>query len=79
MALERYETGPEAKKRLILEAATRGDYGLKLCERHYYAHVEGSPACIFRTAQQFGDVLEELFEEFDNLDNLLDELEESLI
>ena len=73
-----YETGPEAKARLIKEAAVRGNFGLKLCERHYFAHVEGNGACIIRTAEQLADVLEELDEEFDNLDNLLDELEESL-
>ncbi len=73
-----YETGIEAKQRLIRDAAIRGDFGLKLCEKHYYAHVEGSGQCIIRTAEQLDDVLEELNEEFDNLDNLLDELEESV-
>lgn len=76
--LNNYETGPEAKQRLIMETAARGELGLKLCARHYYAHMEGSGACIIRTAEQLGDVLEELDEEFDNLDNLLNELEESL-
>ena len=76
--MEKFETGPEAKQRLIFETATRGELGLKLCATHYYAHVEGSGACIIRTAERLGEVLEELGEEFDNLDNLLDELQVSL-
>ncbi len=70
------ETGPEAKQRLIFETAAKGQLGLKLCARHYYAHAEGSGECIIRTAEQLGEVLEELDEEFNNFDNLLDELEE---
>jgi hypothetical protein len=76
--LKNYETGPEAKARLIRETAMKGELGLKLCERHYYAHVEDSPQCIIRTAEQLSDVLVELNEEFDHLDNLLLELEESV-
>jgi len=72
----KFETGPEAKQRLILDAAIKGELGLKLCEKHYFAHIEGSPECIIRTAEQLSDVLEELEEEFENLGLLLDELEE---
>lgn len=71
-----YETGPEAKQRLMLETATKGELGLKLCERHYFQHLEGSPQCIIRTAEQFNDCLTELEEEFDILDSLLDQLDE---
>ena len=72
------ETGPEAKQRLIFETAVRGEYGLKLCERHYFAHVEGCGECIIQTAGQLAEVMQEIDEEFDNLDNLLDELKESI-
>jgi len=48
------ETGPEAKKRLMLESAARGDFGLKLCEKHYFAHIEGSPACHYQSLLQMG-------------------------
>ena len=74
------ETGPEAKARLLLETATKGELGLKLCERHYFAHIEGSSECVFQTAQQFNDFLdkfpEKIDDELDNLDNLVTELEE---
>ena len=72
------ETGPEAKARLIYETATKGELELRLCERHYFAHVEGGPACIFRTSQDLGDVLEELEQEFDYLDGLLDQLQDQI-
>ena len=75
-----YETGPEAKQRLISEIATKGELGLKLCERHYFQHVEGSGACVVRTAEQFYDFLDELperlDEESDILASLVDQLEE---
>ena len=74
MPNEMFETGPSAKERLIFEAAIKRELGFKLCERHYYSHVEGSQSCIFRTVEQLDDVLEELNEEFDLLDGLLDEL-----
>lgn len=73
------ETGPEAKARLIYETAAKGEFGLKLCERHYFAHIEGCNECILRTAEQLSDVLVELDEEFDHPDNLLDELKESIL
>lgn len=53
--METFETGPEFKRRLIFEAAVRGEFGLKLCERHYFAHVEGSPECIMQSARQFNE------------------------
>lgn len=71
-----YETGPEAKQRLMLETAAKGELGLKLCERHYFQHIEGSLQCIIRTAEQLNDCLTELDEEFDTLDSLIDQLEE---
>ena len=73
------ETGVEAKARLILEAATRGEFGLKLCERHYFTHVEGSGQCIYRTAEEFFDFLDELpdkiDQELDILESCIEELE----
>ena len=68
------ETGVEAKARLIREAAMRGEFGLKLCERHYCAHVEGSGVCIIRTEEEFLDFLDELP---DKIDQELDILESS--
>jgi hypothetical protein len=53
---EMFETGPEAKQRLILDAAAHGLYGLRLCRRHYFAHVEGSGQCILQTAREFNEV-----------------------
>ena len=71
------ETAIEARERLIKEAAAKGELGLKLFARHYFAHVEGSGECVIQTASQLGEVIEELDEEFEHLDILLDELLES--
>lgn len=46
------ESGPEAKQRLIEEAALLGMYGMRLCERHYFLHIEGSFECMKRTVEE---------------------------
>lgn len=61
------ETGVEAKARLIKDAATRGEFGMKLCERHYYAHVEG-----------MDELPEKIDQELDTLDNCIEQLEKRL-
>ena len=44
------ENSIEFKKRLIFEAAAIGEYlDLKLCAKHYYLHIEGSPECAMQT------------------------------
>lgn len=49
------ESGPEAKQRLILDAAIRGEFGLRLCQKHYYAHIEGSNECILQTTREYNE------------------------
>ncbi len=68
------ETGPQAKARLMLETATKGELGFKLCERHYYAHVEGSQECVIQNAREFGEFLNDLPERIDEELDLLDSL-----
>ena len=67
-----FETGPEAKRRLILESASKGEFELKLCERHYFAHVEGCNECVVQTASEFFEFLETLPEEIDAELDILD-------
>jgi hypothetical protein len=52
---QEFETGPEAKQRAILNSAIRGEFGLKLCAKHYFAHIEGSDECILQTARQVNE------------------------
>ena len=51
------ETGLEAKQRLIMETAAKGELGFKLCERHYFAHAEGGSECVMQTAWQLKEFL----------------------
>lgn len=50
-----FESGPEFKNRMLLDAAIKGECGLKLCSRHYFAHIEGSNECILQTTREFNE------------------------
>ena len=54
-----YEPSYIAKERLMLEIAIKHEYGLELCEMHYYQHLKGSFECFKRCLEQ----LHELFNE----------------
>jgi hypothetical protein len=49
------KTGFEFKQRMILDSAIKGELRLRLCRKHYFAHIEGSNECILQTARQFNE------------------------
>jgi hypothetical protein len=50
-----FEISPDYKARMLLDAAIKGECGLKLCKKHYFAHIEGSNECIIQNTKEFNE------------------------